>query len=581
MCLAQGHALPFNGAVLVAVRIPPGDASEVELASRFFTIDTPTNAWKATPLFSGPVISSSSHPIEEGVWLKVEALGEVKKRVLGKNAWDFLHYDFPKLLNIDQVNVLDLEPDSAPNPLKEVYRQPTVPVLRGDRRFARLYAVRPVSRHFGWHLEDAYTELASARTRVLNEYPINPSLGPVRVAVFDTGVISNPIHLADPMDVDPSLGGNFVTSPPQFGSANDPVEHVGNSRFGQGGHGNAVASLLAGRPVTFVTQTEDFSDYMGGAPSAVVVPMRVSECLNSYRPSALATALALAVTQHLEIASISVYSLPSCAVRDAVNLAYENGVVMIASSGEYRSTGLLGPFSTTMAGYPAHFSRVMAVEAVEPDGTRFGGLAGHGLCEAFRFGLRGRYGSGDYCPHAIAAYGTAQPFCVPLSTNLIDLRASGTSLATAQVAAAAALYIQRYQWVGAANWSRAQAVYDALLATAKSGPTPILQAARAIATPPGSPVKAPNPLIGFEWFEIDVNQNKLLHARMARTELAQLAADCGYLEHVFGRKDFSKALEEKHRARFLKLISEQPSCSEFLKQQIRQQKSPARHGLQD
>jgi hypothetical protein len=196
----------------------------------------------------------------------------------------------------------------------------------------------------------------------LNIYPawsITHGKG-VTVAVIDSGV--------DP-DVS-DLFGNVQTGPNLSGV------HTSPSDANWGVHGTWMASLIAGHG----NGPGGDSGIIGTAPESTVLSIRVitdatdpNDAAYEREPAAkgqreLADAIIYAVKHHAQVISMSLgYSQQSRPVQAALQVAYENNVVVVASAGN--AEGLASdargnaPYS-----FPANYPGVLAVGAVNSAG---------------------------------------------------------------------------------------------------------------------------------------------------------------------------------------------------------------------
>ncbi|MDY7226377.1 S8 family peptidase [Hyalangium rubrum] len=196
--------------------------------------------------------------------------------------------------------------------------------------------------------------------------------------------------------------------------ARDPLESgMGLSP----GHGTATLCLLAA----------NHEDYQGVATYASVLPVRVSPSVVQVGSHALALGILHCVSQGAQVISISMGGLPSRLWADAVNHAYEQGVVVCAAAGNHFPLG--GSLRTpTSVVYPARFHRVLAVSGIT-----------QGL-KRYRFNDRM---SGNDGPEV--------DLCAPTPDVLWALPPEdyrpgrGTSTATPQVAGAAALWLSYHR----------------------------------------------------------------------------------------------------------------------------------------
>ena len=139
--------------------------------------------------------------------------------------------------------------------------------------------------------------------------------------------------------------------------ARDPLEQgTGLSP----GHGTATLCLLAAH----------HEDYRGVATHAQVLPVRVSPSVVHVGTRAMALGILHCVSQGAQVISISMGGLPSRLWADAVNHAYEQGVVLCAAAGNHFP--LAGALRTpTSVVYPARFHRVLAVAGITQSLKRY------------------------------------------------------------------------------------------------------------------------------------------------------------------------------------------------------------------
>ena len=179
----------------------------------------------------------------------------------------------------------------------------------------------------------------------------------VTVAVIDSGV--------DP-DVS-DLMGSVITGPDLSGVSTRPSDP------NWGKHGTWMASLIAGHG-----HDGGGSGVIGIAPQSKILSIRVipDQTDPHYRAyeheqestiqQSLAEGIDYAVQHGAKVISMSIgYGAPSAAVNQALLNAFAHGVVVIASAGNSGapSDTSAGPFS-----FPANYSGVISVAAVEPNG---------------------------------------------------------------------------------------------------------------------------------------------------------------------------------------------------------------------
>jgi subtilisin family serine protease len=122
-------------------------------------------------------------------------------------------------------------------------------------------------------------------------------------------------------------------------------------------HGTGTIGVLAGGRVSFLN-----NDYLGGAPQADIVTLRIADSVIMFRVSAFAQALQFAVDNNCDVVSISRVDCPSRAWSGAVNRAYQAGICICAAAGS-NIRGL--PDS---CGLSARYHRAIAVYGVMANG---------------------------------------------------------------------------------------------------------------------------------------------------------------------------------------------------------------------
>jgi subtilisin family serine protease len=357
--------------------------------------------------------------------------------------WDLAHNRIADQLGIEASDVVFAEPDLVHN----IYLDPDLDDTGFD--FAavgeKCEAVEQDGRNGkatgpadGWHLGSNFSQLGDARAAVSFTEPRT------RIAHLDTGYFRD--HITVPKHLRRDLERNFADRDGKPGSAEDP-----NNRLlvlDNSGHGTGTLSILAGANVDFLQDKP-----MGAAPYADIVPLRIADSVVLLRTSAFARALNYAVDINCDVMSMSMGGLPSEAWREAVDRAYLAGLCMVTAAGNN-----FGGLPTRNTVYPARFSRVIAAYGVMANGKPYAKLKNREM--------EGNSGPSKVSKHALAAYTPNIPWAVFGCPGVVRRNGSGTSSATPQIAAAAALWLEKYKSALPRDWHRVEAVRKALFDTA-------------------------------------------------------------------------------------------------------------------
>jgi subtilisin family serine protease len=354
-------------------------------------------------------------------------------------AWDAAHTQIAAQLGIDESAVLFAEPDlehrifADPDEKAEGFAigsncQNTPQSSNGGRA---------THEGFAWHLGKDFSGLGPARDSVQFADPRT------RIGHIDTGYDKN--HIAKPEHIAEALERNFVDGDDDPNSSQDP-----NSRgvLDNSGHGTGTIGVLAGRRVQALDNIA-----IGGAPQAEILPLRIANRVVLFKTSAFAQALQYAIRNGCDVISISMGGLPSHAWNEAVNAAYEAGVCIVAAAGNN-----VAGAPTKHVVYPARYHRTIAVCGVMANGQPYDGLSATTL--------EGNFGPDSCMTAAIASYTPNIPWPVFGCGASVRLNGEGTSAATPQVAAAVALWYEKYKTVLPRDWRRVEAVRKALFDSA-------------------------------------------------------------------------------------------------------------------
>ena len=298
----------------------------------------------------------------------------------------------------------------------------------------------PVGNGFYWFRDEAHSQLQLAREE------LGQPASRVRIAHFDTGY--DPNHITKPQFLRTDLQRNF-----EDGNPND-ARDTSDGAFNNLGHGAGTLGILAGATVDGAP--------LGGAAFLDVIPVRVANSVVLFQNSSIAKAfdyvhsLANNPNTQVHVITMSMGGLASKAWADAVNALYELGVFIVTAAGNN-----FGNFPTRSIVYPARFKRVIAACGVMADGRPYADLP-------LRI-MAGNYGPDSKMRTALAAYTPNTPWARMGCNQLVDRDGRGTSSATPQIAAAAALWIQKFKskWDSySQGWMRVEAVKKALFESA-------------------------------------------------------------------------------------------------------------------
>jgi hypothetical protein len=411
----------------------------------------------------------------------------------------------------------------------------------------------PSRAQFAWHLGDEYSGLASARALVGA-----PAGNRVRVGILDTGF--DPAHSTLPLQLLLELQRDFfdedmdATDPSVTGFVNNP------------GHGTATLALLAGQRIK-PQGVPTFDDYFGGAPHAEVVPIRIANSVVHFFSSSMAEGIEYAITAGCQVISISMGGLPTRRWAHAVNAAYEAGVAIFAAAGNNIKDGL--PIREIV--WPARFYRVVAVCGATADKSPY-----------YKSGLddmQGNFGPPGKMQTAIAAYTPNTPWAEIGCRDVVSLRGAGTSSATPQAAAAAALWFQhRPSPANTEPWQRVEAARHALFTSADKTPPDclkyfgqgLLRAHKALDVPfDTAQPKTEKANVWFPLFNLLGGFDQLPAARrqMLEVEAAQLAASSPQITELLPDPDEpSEHVSMADRRRIVEALRAHRSASNALRE---------------
>ncbi|MDA8019015.1 MAG: S8 family serine peptidase [Thermoanaerobaculia bacterium] len=471
-------------------------------------------------------------------------------------AWDHAHAQIADQLGIDESDVIYAEPDLV----HEVFLDRSEPppggfaaaenCVRDEQDAEHDKAVGPDT--FAWHLGDDFSQLGSARAAVPFSEPRT------RIAHIDTGYSRS--HVSKPAHIVEALERNFVRRDGNPTSAEEPIDNRRAFPIDNSGHGTGTLSILAG------SFAPDGGPVMGAAPEAEVVPIRVANTVVHLRTSVLARAFRYVIEAECDVVTLSMGGLPTRAWAEAVDEAYEAGVCICAAAGNH--VGFTPP--RTMV-FPARYPRVIGVAGIMADGRPYADL--DGVIIEGSFGPRSAMEAG-----AMAAYTPNIPWAKFGCDDIIDLDGQGTSSATPQVAAAAALWLEQFKTLPR-DWRRVEAVRHALFSSADKSADDVLhfgqgilraQSALAVRPDLGRP-KSPRSKNSFAFLRLISGlgfDGPVPRERMFNLEIAQRWMLSETLQGLVEDPDVQGELDPRQLRRFMEALIEDPACSMALRRHI-------------
>lgn len=431
-----------------------------------------------------------------------------------------------------------------------------------------------------WHLGNDYSQLKAGRDSIA---PVPDHV--VRIAHLDTGY--DPEHFTFPNTlVRHDLERNFIDE-----EITSSAIDLRSDGFGQmPGHGTGTLSILAGKHIKI--DEYGFDDCIGLSSQIEVVPIRIAKSVVLFRSKAFVQSLDYVISLYenqdtrCHIVTMSMGGLAARAWADVVNRAYEKGIFLVSAAGN--NFGRLSPRTLV---YPARFGRVVAACGVTFDGSPYY------RPNAPSNVMQGNFGPRRHMDSAIAAFTPNLPWANIGSGNVVSLAGSGTSSATPQVAAAAALYCLRYYDELAAmphGWQRVESIRHALFTSASSTiatgfdddvtlyfGSGILKAADALAIEPNLAHLRQTPadtvsfplmklLAGYVTLEVIPTLEDEEEQHMFETEIQQLIQQSMRLQMILSNEERQPdELSPGEQRAFLNTIEFMPEASERLKAFIR------------
>jgi hypothetical protein len=385
----------------------------------------------------------------------------------GKNSWDEAHEIFENLAAKGaRPNYLEPEMDHLLFDPRKIVKSK----MAGEQGYLHNWpqpeGTLPIK--YAWHLNDAFSQLK--RAREIAE-PYFQEGRAVKIAHLDTGY--DPKHPCLPRKLRTDEAFCFV--PGVEGKHAMDVDR--GTSIEQQWHGQATLAILAGGYVEMFEKNTPFGMDFGGAPLAEVLPVRISDSVALLKTSAFAHALDYITDHGCEVLTMSMAGLPSMTWATAVNRAYEKGVTLVVAAGNSWISGAMRYLPKCVL-YPGRWERVIAAAGMACnrapyvfDANPFFNPPGHSGLGSSEY-MQGNFGPASAMKTTLAAYTPNIPWAARIGKDgFWSLSGGGTSSATPQIAAAAALWIQRFrkkldQAGYSGTWKQVEAVRYALFNTA-------------------------------------------------------------------------------------------------------------------
>ena len=327
----------------------------------------------------------------------------------------------------------------------------------------------------GWHIDDEHSQLASARDMTWERLKTE-GLENVRIGHIDTGYkLDHPCLSHD--NILSNLARTFIDSEKKNNPTAFDHKRGGGEIYG---HGTGTLGILAGGKIDpNLTEGVDIG-YVGAIPFAEIVPMRTSDTVIILDNENFIEAIEYAIETKCEVVTMSMGGKPSRKMARVVDKAYEHGITIVTAAGNNITGGSLkvklGPKTLI---FPSKFPRVIAAcgacynhcpydfEAQKKHTIGLNDLPGAKGFDVKK--MQGNWGPAKAMKYALAAYTPNTPWLT--MEDAIVKSGGGTSSATPQIAAAAALWIVNNKkglkergWFG--TWKQVEAVRFALFNSA-------------------------------------------------------------------------------------------------------------------
>ena len=139
--------------------------------------------------------------------------------------------------------------------------------------------------------------------------------------------------------------------------------------FDNNGHGTMMCSLILGYN----------NEICGIAPKVDIISYNIVDENGKTEPDIMAEAIYGAIKDKVDVINISMGSyFDNSKVRNAVKMAYDNNILIVAAAGDYGSTQML---------YPARYDECISVGAMDSIGSIWEGTDGADKCDIISPGV--------------------------------------------------------------------------------------------------------------------------------------------------------------------------------------------------
>lgn len=411
-----------------------------------------------------PAVSTRS----KGAKAPLKPVLETAKVAASENPWDKAYLTYLERKKAKKPTVF-VEPDIQTVYIKEEAKR----VSRDSSTTYLNNWPKPAASttEFIWHLDDEHSQLRKASIEVQKKLKADKRPADnIRIGHIDTGYL--PGHPSIPQNLMKDLGVSFWKD--EFGS-NKGIDQLHTGTIAeQDGHGTATLALLAGNTISRNDSYANYQGDFGAIPFAEVVPIRICDTVfNAFNANDVARGIEYAVDYGCEVITMSMAGYPTRQVAKAVNMAYEKGVVVVTAAGNNFVKGL-GKLSPKAVLYPARFDRVIAATGACYDHAPYDMDAPRGVMKARSEGgefMQGSWGPEKAMDKAVAAYTPNVAWASYDMPYKFSRAGGGTSSATPQVAATAALWLLYHRnelknFTGNNAWKKVEAVRRAIFSTA-------------------------------------------------------------------------------------------------------------------